>query len=132
MAETSPTAAGTPASYDVRALREIEFPWADGTTWLDHASIGPLPERTRRAADQMNLRRARPFELTHDDLFGAFAAARTAFACLINADADEIALTTNTTFGLSIAARAIPWRRGDVVLVSQKEFPANVYPWKRL
>jgi cysteine desulfurase/selenocysteine lyase len=132
MAETNLTAPATATPYDIGALRAAEFPWADQSTWLDHASIGPLPERTRRAADQMNLRRARPFELTHDDLFGAFAAARTAFARLINADADEIALTTNTTFGLSIAARAIPWRRGDIVLVSQKEFPANVYPWKRL
>ncbi len=132
MAEMRSTAEPAPASYDVRALREAEFPWADGTIYLDHASIGPLPERTRHAADRMNLRRARPFELTHDDLFGAFAASRAAFAQLINAEADEIALTTNTTFGLSVAARAIPWKRGDVVLVSQREFPANVYPWKRL
>ncbi len=132
MAEISSTASPAIAAYDIHALRATEFPWADGTTWLDHASIGPLPERTRRAADRMNLRRARPFELTHDDLFGAFSAARSAFARLINAEADEIALTTNTTFGLSIAARAIPWKRGDVVLVSHKEFPANVYPWQRL
>jgi selenocysteine lyase/cysteine desulfurase len=120
------------ASYDLQALRAEEFPWADGTTYLDHASTGPLPERTRRAADAMNLKRARPFELKHDDLFGAFAAARTAAAGLINAAPDEIALATNTTFGLSIAARALPFRPGDIVLVSEKEFPANVYPWKRL
>jgi selenocysteine lyase/cysteine desulfurase len=80
----------------------------------------------------MNLRRARPFELTHDDLFGAFAAARSAFAGLINAAPQEIALATNTSFGLSVAADALPWSPGDIVLVSQKEFPANVYPWKRL
>lgn len=133
MAPASSTATpAAPATYDVAALRQAEFPWADTATWLDHASIGPLPERTREAADRMNLRRARPFELTHDDMFGAFAAARSAFAELINADADEIALTTNTTFGLAVAAQAIPWKRGDIVLVSQKEFPANVYPWKRL
>ncbi|MEO8138971.1 MAG: aminotransferase class V-fold PLP-dependent enzyme [Gemmatimonadota bacterium] len=121
-----------PPSYDIAALRAAEFPWTDRTTWLDHASIGPLPERTRRAADQLNQRRARPFELTHDDMFGAFAAARSALAGLINADADEIALATNTTFGLAVAAQALPWNPGDIVLVSQKEFPANVYPWKRL
>ncbi len=119
-------------SYDLQALRATEFPWADGTTYLDHASVGPLPERTRRAADAMNLRRARPFDLHHDSMFGAFAAARTACAELINADASEIALATNTSFGLAIAARALPLAAGDIVLVSEKEFPANVYPWKRL
>jgi cysteine desulfurase / selenocysteine lyase len=30
------------------------------------------------------------------------------------------------------AARALPFRAGDIVLVSDKEFPANVYPWLRL
>ncbi len=119
-------------TYDIGALREAEFPWAGGTIYLDHASIGPLPERTRRAVNRMTERRARPFELTHDDLFGAFAASRTAFAGLINADSAEIALATNTSFGLAIAARALPFAPGDVVLVSQREFPANVYPWKRL
>ena len=118
--------------YDIGRLRREEFPWAGETTYLDHASIGPLPERTRRAADAMNLRRARPFELGHDDLFGALSDARAVLADLIHADPCEIALATNTSFGLGIAARALPWRPGDIVLTSQREFPANVYPWKRL
>lgn len=119
-------------SYDVAALRREEFPWADGTIYLDHASIGPLPERTRRAVDGVNQRRSRPFELEHDDLFGALAEARSAAAGLINADPAEIALATNTSFGLGIAARALPFQAGDIVLVSRREFPANVYPWMRL
>lgn len=119
-------------AYDIGRLRREEFPWADETTYLDHASIGPLPERTRRAADGMNLRRSRPFELRHEDLFGALTEARTSLAGLINADPSEIALATNTSFGLGVAALALPWRAGDIVLVSQREFPANVYPWKRL
>jgi selenocysteine lyase/cysteine desulfurase len=119
-------------AYDIAALRREEFPWSDGTIYLDHASIGPLPERTRRAADRMNLKRARPFELRHEDLFGALADARTIVAGLLHADPDEIALATNTSFGLGLAARSLPFRPGDIVLVSHREFPANVYPWKRL
>ncbi len=38
----------------------------------------------------------------------------------------------NTGYGLSVIARALPLERGDRVLVSDKEFPANVYPWMRL
>ncbi|TFG51443.1 MAG: aminotransferase class V-fold PLP-dependent enzyme, partial [Gemmatimonadales bacterium] len=107
-------------------------PWADQTTYLDHASIGPLPERTRRTCDDMNRRRARPFELGHEFLYGTLAAARVEAAALIGADPAEIALTTNTSFGLGMAARALPFSPGDVVLASDREFPANVYPWKRL
>lgn len=118
--------------YDVAGLRAEEFPWARETTYLDHASIGALPERTRRAGEAFLQKRARPFELTHEDLFGALAGAREAAAGLIGADTAEIALATNTSFGLGLAARALPWRRGDLVLVSAREFPANVYPWRRL
>ena len=116
-------------AYDIAALRAREFPWADRTTYLDHASIGPTPERTRRAGEAFLGRRCRPFELTHEDLFGAFDAARQAVAGLIGAAPAEIALATNTSYGLGLAARALPWLPGDIVVVSDREFPANVYPW---
>ena len=41
----------------------------------------------------------------------------------------EIALATNTTYGLNLAAFSLPLRAGDVVLTPDREFPANVYPW---
>ena len=41
------TASSVPTAFDVAALRQAEFPWADETVYLNHASIGPLPERTR-------------------------------------------------------------------------------------
>lgn len=133
MAKRTPEAGGLRrVGYDIAGLRAAEFPWAGETIYLDHASIGPLPQRTRQAGERFLDRRARPFALTHDDMFGGLAAARAGAARLINAEPAEIALTTNTSFGLCVAARALPWRPGDIVLVSDREFPANVYPWKRL
>lgn len=124
--------APAPPGYDPAALREAEFPWSADTIYLDHASIGPLPERTRRTLEQLAARRARPFELHHADQFGGLSRARELTARLINADPSEIALATNTSYGLGLAARALPFRPGDIVLASDREFPANVYPWKRI
>ncbi len=121
-----------PAALDTAALRRVEFPWADETTYLNHASIGPLPERTRLALDAFNRRRAMPFHLPDRDLFATLAESRRLIAGLIGATQEEIALTVNTSFGLGVVARALPLRPGDVVLVSDREFPANVYPWLRL
>jgi cysteine desulfurase / selenocysteine lyase len=45
---------------------------------------------------------------------------------------DEIALLPNTSFGINLAALALPMERGRRVLVSDREFPANVYPWMAL
>ena len=117
---------------DLRELRRVEFPWAETTVYLNHASTGPLPERTRVVLEGWNRRRTMPFSLPDPELFAVFTAARALAARLINAHPDEIALATNTTWGLALAAAALPLRPGDVVVVSDKEFPANVYPWMLL
>lgn len=124
-----------PAPAPALALPEIragEFPWTDGTVYLNNASIGPLPERTRLALEEFNRRRAAPFRLPDRDLFALLAESRRLAAGLIGAAPEEIGLTVNTGFGLSVAARALPLRPGEIVLVSDREFPANVYPWLRL
>jgi selenocysteine lyase/cysteine desulfurase len=118
--------------YDVAALRAAEFPWTSDTTYLNNASIGPLPERTRLALDEFNRRRAAPHELPDRELFAMLAETRKRIARLLGASAEEIALTVNTGFGIGMAARALPLEPGDIVLVSDREFPANVYPWLRL
>jgi len=112
-----------------KALRTAEFPWTADTIYLNNASIGPIPERTRRALDEFTAKRTAPHLLPDRELFGGLAAARLGVAHLINADPSEIALATNTGFGLHLAARALPLKAGDTVLLSDKEFPANVYPW---
>ncbi|MBA3258535.1 MAG: aminotransferase class V-fold PLP-dependent enzyme [Gemmatimonadales bacterium] len=121
-----------PSTLDLPALRAAEFPWTEGTVYLNNASIGPLPERTRLALEEFNRRRAAPYQLPDRELFGLLAESRRLAARLIGASAEEIGLTINTGFGLSIAARGLRLGAGDIVLVSDREFPANVYPWLRL
>jgi selenocysteine lyase/cysteine desulfurase len=121
-----------PAAYNVVALRAAEFPWADETVYLNHAGIGPLPERVRRDLAECLERRAAAHRITEDDLFKSFDRARAMAARLIGADPGEIALATNTSTGINLAAQMLPLGRGDIVLVSHGEFPANVVPWQRL
>jgi cysteine desulfurase / selenocysteine lyase len=123
---------GVGAGFDVGVLRAVEFPWTSDTVYLNHASIGPLPERTRLTLDRFNQRRAAPHLLPDREMFAMLSDTRAKIARLIGASQDEIALTVNTGYGISMAARALPLEPGDIVLVSDKEFPANVYPWMRL
>lgn len=112
-----------------RALRAAEFPWTADTVYLNNASIGPIPERTRRALDEFTSKRTAPHLLPDRELFAGLAAARLGIAQLLNCEPSEVALATNTGFGLNLAARALPLKAGDTVLLSDREFPANVYPW---
>lgn len=117
---------------DLGALAAAEFPWTRDATYLNSASTGPIPERTRRAVDDFNRKRATPYLLPDADLFAIFTESRELIARMLNADPAEIALASNTSYGLNLAARALPLAPGDIVLLSDKEFPANVYPWLAL
>ncbi len=120
-----------PAS-DFAEIRRTEFPWTSDTTYLNNASIGPLPERTRLVLEEFNRKRAAPYQLPDRELFAGMAESRRLAAELIGASPEEIGLTINTGFGLSLAARALPLKPGDIVVTSDREFPANVYPWMLL
>ncbi len=122
-----------PGAADVtqalRRLRGSEFPWTAEVTYLNNASIGPLPERSRRVLDDFSAKRTAPHLLPDRSLQEILADARRAAARLINAEVDEIALAPNTSVGVNMAAGALPISAGETVLVSDREFPANVYPW---
>ncbi|HSQ32320.1 MAG TPA: aminotransferase class V-fold PLP-dependent enzyme, partial [Gemmatimonadaceae bacterium] len=118
-------------TYNVEALRREEFPWAAAgeTIYLNNASTGPMPERSVRATAEWAHLRANPERVPYDLQFGTLARGRELIARLVGAETGEIALATNTTFGINLAAFALPLATGDVVLTPDMEFPANVYPW---
>jgi selenocysteine lyase/cysteine desulfurase len=117
---------------DLYELRREEFPWTSHTIYLNHASTGPLPATTVRVVEEFNRKRMTPHDLPDAMIFSMLDDCRSQVARLINARETEIALTTNTTFGIALAARMIDLGPGDIVLASDREFPANVYPWTGL
>lgn len=119
-------------AVDLDALRREEFGALDGTIYLNSASIGPYPERTRRRLAEYDALRAAPHRMHDQDFFAELDRARALTARLLNVTAAEIALTFNTSYGLNLAARGLPLEPGDVIVASEREFPANVYPWLRL
>jgi selenocysteine lyase/cysteine desulfurase len=57
---------------------------------------------------------------------------RVMIAKMIKAKPAEIAFVPNTTYGLNVAAWGLDLKPGDKILLSDVEFPANVYPWVNL
>lgn len=56
-------------------------------------------------------------------------ATRAKVAQSLNATADEIILTENTTIGINIVANGIDWQAGDNLILSTHEHPGNRIPW---
>lgn len=119
------------SGFDVAALRSGEFAWADGgeSVYLNSASTGPLPRRTVAAVQHALHLREQPARFPDALIWETLATSRQLAARLIGADPGEIALGTNTSYGINLAAAALPIGRGDVILAPAGEFPANVYPW---
>ncbi len=126
-------------AYDVGALRAAEFPGLADCTFMNAASFGPLPGRALAAIRDLDQRRAHPRLFQDPDIPQALARARAAVARLVGARAEEIALGPNTQVGVNLAAGFVlqtlqaegPRGRRRIV-VSEGEFPANVYPWLAL
>ncbi len=121
-------------TYDLAALRAAEFPWMDPAraVFLNNASTGPLPMRTVEAVRTFTDLRHAPHRMPDELLFDTLARSRDLVARLIHARPAEIALAVNTSYGLNVAAAALPLEPGDVVVVPDGEFPANMYPWLAL
>ncbi|HEX6588953.1 MAG TPA: aminotransferase class V-fold PLP-dependent enzyme [Longimicrobiales bacterium] len=132
----------TPAAAAAASeLRNLEFPHLGGCTFLNAASFGPLPQRARAAAeDLLRMRAERPDRFAAFDLMEATARVRRAAATLVGAEAAEIALGPGTSFGLYLAASLFPQHcaragrplEATTLIVSDREFPANVLPWRDL
>lgn len=130
-----PDASTLPDAFDrLDRAAEREFPRVrrDGVAYLNNGSTGPLPESALRALADFDAMRAEPWTISVDFQFGTVARSRELLARLVGASASEIALMTNTSYGLNFAARSLPLRPGDVVLTSEREYPANIYPWMAL
>jgi cysteine desulfurase / selenocysteine lyase len=121
-------------TYDVAALRAQEYPWMNSAraVHLNSASTGPLPARTVRAVNAFTELRHDPRAMPDTLLFDTLARSRALVAELIHATPEEIALSVNTSYGINVAAAALPLGPGDVVVVPDGEFPANMYPWLEL
>jgi cysteine desulfurase / selenocysteine lyase len=109
-----------------------EFPATAHVTYMDVAARGVI-SRTVRAALDTHLDGRMLGSAEKDEDFALAEWTRGRFAQLINADADEVALTKNVSEGLNTVAAGMPWPAGDnVVLCPELEHPNNVYCWLNL
>ncbi len=107
------------------------FPDLEARAYLAHAAVSPpsLPVRAaaRAVLDDYARRGA--------EAFPTWIAQRTRLrgklASLVGAGPDDVALSPNTTRGVTDVALCFPWRAGDRVVLFEGEFPANVTPWQR-
>jgi len=113
---------------DLRAL----FPVTKNLIYLNHSGTGPISTRVR---DAMAAEMEDVLQLGAAGLpkwYRKCEEFKERLGALIGAEADEIAITLNTSEGINIVAQGLNWRAGDNVVFPDTEYPANVYPWMNL
>jgi selenocysteine lyase/cysteine desulfurase len=119
------------APYDLDTLRR-EFPITQQLTYLNHASISPVPLRTQTVMDRVNeWLVCDPQALFTGGAFGdIFATFSSEIARFFNADQmHEVVGVTSTSAALNAIAQSIEWHPGDNLVFVDVEFPSNANPW---
>ncbi len=109
-----------------------QFPVLREVNYLNHAGVAPLPACcAREIADCVNA--ASQGHFADNDWYHRVLAVKSLCAKLVNARGKhEIAFIPNTTTGIATLAGGLNWRRGDRVVISAVEYPANRFPWTDL
>jgi len=119
------------AQTDWELLR-FQFPVAKQYVYFNHAAVAPLSLSVRKQIAVCAARFCEKGIVCNSEFLGVADTTRQLAAQLINAERSQIAFVKNTTQGILVVANGIRWEKGDNVVIPEKEFPANVYPWLNL
>ena len=109
-----------------------EFPVTGKYIYLDHAGVAPISLRVKTEIEKFLAESTEGGAFHYPVWAQRIVEVRRACAQLVNAGPDEIAFVKSTSHGLSIVAQGLDWRPGDNVLIYEKEFPSNIFPWQNL
>jgi L-cysteine/cystine lyase len=112
------------------AKLRAQFPVCERVAYLNAGTCGPLPAPAVGVASQVLEEAARSGRGTM--YFGQMHALatqrRAAYAALLNAEAEDVALTTSTSEGIVRVLSGLDLRPGDEVLTSDEEHPGLLGP----
>lgn len=109
-----------------------EFPVTKDYVYLDHAGVAPVSLRVKRALESFLNEASESGMFNYKSWMDGVQEIRKKSAILVAADPEEIAFVKNTSHGISIVAEGLDWKEGDNLLICEKDFPSNIYPWLNL
>lgn len=101
--------------------------------YINGAYMSPLLKSAEAAGMAgLSVKRS-PNRVAPEDFFTNPEKLRALFARLVNAaSADEVALIPSVSYGMAILAKNLRIERGQKIIVTEAQFPSNIYPWMTL
>ncbi|MGO9403249.1 MAG: aminotransferase class V-fold PLP-dependent enzyme [Terriglobales bacterium] len=107
------------------------FDIPDDVAYLNCAYMSPLMKPALEAGIAGLARKAHPWELTAEKFFTGSDEFRATAAQLIDCPADCVAIVPSASYGIATAARNLPVKKGQSILVLEEQFPSNYFSWQR-
>ncbi|HEY0379531.1 MAG TPA: aminotransferase class V-fold PLP-dependent enzyme [Pyrinomonadaceae bacterium] len=104
-----------------------DFPLLEQTAYLDSAAAGPIPRPVMSAGAGFYGEMMEGADARWDEWLDRREEVRRAVASFINAEPEEVALTTNTSAGMNLIADALAGR--GHVISCELEFPVSTITW---
>jgi len=104
-----------------------QFPVTETSTYLNAAAAGPLSRATSAAASEYYRQMMDDGDTHWDEWLAGREEVRRKVAAFINAEPDEVALTTNTSSGMNVIVDAL--ETSGEVISCDLEFPVTTLPW---
>ena len=99
--------------------------------YLNCAYMSPLMKPPLEAGTAGLARKAHPWEIAPDKFFTGADEFRATAAQFVGCSPDDIAIVPSASYGVATAARNLPVKKGQSILVLAEQFPSNYYSWQR-
>jgi selenocysteine lyase/cysteine desulfurase len=108
------------------------FDLPEDVVYLNCASQSPQLKQLTELGQKAIAGKARPWEHGVKQRMQNAERARTLFAALCGATADDITIIPSVSYAVTIAANNIAIKAGQNIVMVAEEFPSDVYPWREV
>jgi len=119
----------TPDPQIIPSQRHL-FDIPNDVAYLNCAYMAPNLKAVTAAGIAGAQLKAAPWTVTAPDFFEPTEHARTLFARMIGATADDIAIVPSASYAIASAAKNLPLNKGQAIITLAEQFPSNVYVWQ--
>ncbi|MBI5765495.1 MAG: aminotransferase class V-fold PLP-dependent enzyme [Planctomycetes bacterium] len=115
---------------EIQTIR-AEMPVARQYSFMDHAAVAPISGRAG-AAMRRFIEEAESHAYARSGIYPEARRVRQLAGKLLNCHSEEVTFVPNTSTGISYVANGLQFSKGDNIVTTGAEFPANIYPWMNL
>jgi selenocysteine lyase/cysteine desulfurase len=116
---------------EITQYRQL-FPVHHHWIYLNHAGVAPISTLVAQAIQGVVQQAVDWGYIYGTEWMEKTEKIRAQAARWIGAQSEEVAFVKNTSHGISLIAQGLDLRPGDEIILSDAEFPSNVYPWMAL